>query len=135
MFSVDWLSLKVSIEDIGMAPVVGVELIGVDASVRCLGLIDTGSDISVIDKTLLEKLGDLTHFSAASAGRHEANLYLIDVRITGDAEGEALTFENVPAIVQALPRPLFSIGRRGLLDRLRVELDFTRKRCIDNSLN
>lgn len=107
MFSVDWLSLKVSIEDIGMAPVVGVELIGVDASVRCLGLIDTGSDISVIDKTLLEKLGDLTHFSAASAGRHEANLYLIDVRITGDAEGEALTFENVPAIVQALPRPLF----------------------------
>jgi tetratricopeptide (TPR) repeat protein len=42
----------------------------------------------------------------------------------GETEGEYLNFENVPVVIVDLGRPVFTIGRRGILEWLRVELDF-----------
>jgi hypothetical protein len=119
------------VDDIGLAPAVNVELITA-VSVRCVGLIDTAADLSVLDESLFRNLGRVPQVSSvrtvAVGSTHDVNLYLIAVRITGDSEEEALTFDNVPIIVMRLHRPLLLIGRRGILDRLKVELDFTRRR-------
>jgi len=117
--------------DVGMAPAVNVELITA-VSVRCVGVIDTGSDLSVLDETLFQKLGSVPKISSVRTvgpgGSINISLYLIGIRITGDTEGATITFENVPITVMRLHRPLLMIGRRGILDRLKVELDFARKR-------
>ena len=119
------------VDDIGLAPAVNVELITA-VSVRCVGLIDTAADLSVLDEILFRKLGSVPQISSVRTvtvgSTHDANLYLIGVRITGDSEEEVLTFDNVPIIVMRLHRPILLIGRRGILDRLKVELDFTRRR-------
>jgi hypothetical protein len=129
--SVETQLTELAIEEIGMAPAVNVELI-TSVSVRCVGVIDTGSDLSVLDETLFQKLGSVVKISSVRtigvSGSMNVSLYLIGVRITGDNEGETITFDNVPIIVTRLHRPLLMIGRRGILDRLKVELDFARER-------
>lgn len=135
------------IEDIRSVPGATVELVSGGTSSRCVGLIDTGTDVSVLDETIFRQFSeDVPVLSERILGRgfsilgtgfskKRIDIYHFTVRIMGDSkEGvlkeHALVFENVPVIVTTLHRPLFIIGRRGVLDRLRVELDFPRKRVV-----
>jgi hypothetical protein len=50
-------------------------------------------------------------------------MYILDVVVFGDGEQE-LYLQNVPVVVANMNRKLFIIGRRGILEKLEVNLDF-----------
>jgi predicted aspartyl protease len=121
-------------DNIVMAPAVSVKLFNGTSSISCVGLIDTGADISVLDRGLFAELGNFPLPGIirviTSAGSITEPVYLLTIKILGESADKTLNFENVPVITLPLSRPLFRIGRRGILDRLRIELDFPRKEIV-----
>lgn len=130
------------IEDIGSVPATEVELTNGRITIVCLGLIDTGSDVSVLDETVFQKFDEdlptiservrVGGFSALGieSSIRKMDIYQCMVQILGESRKQGMKFENVPITVARLHRPLFVIGRRGILDRLKVQLDFPRKRVV-----
>ena len=117
------------IGDIRSVPAATVELVSGASVVGCIGLIDTGADFSVLDENLLKQIGPTAPPSSGKVlvtgfSKKRIPIYHLGLRIRGDCQGEVLTFEKVPVTVTALRRPVFIIGRRGVLERLQVELDF-----------
>jgi len=122
------------IGDIGSVPAVLVEVLSGETVIPCVGLVDTGADISILDEKILEGFRDgLQLFGRSLAtgfSKKQIVIYHIGLRIRGESKRQSLTFDNVPVTVTDLHRPLLIIGRRGVLDRLKVELDFPRNRIV-----
>jgi predicted aspartyl protease len=124
------------IGDIGSAPAVPVELVNGKIVVRCIGLIDTGADLSAVDSSLAQELGLqdssvrrqlYVHLPGSAQSQ---NVYYLDLLITGHSNKERVQFTNIPVVVAPLGRRLLMIGRRGVLERLKVELDFPRGEIV-----
>jgi len=129
--ALDSKSRKSEIADIGLVPAVRVEIKYADQSVSAIGVIDTGADISILDESLFrvlaaEKARTKQVLLEGPSGRTYVSIYTLNVKIMGSKKGEQMDFENVPVAVENLRRPVLIIGRRGILERLRVELDFPR---------
>jgi hypothetical protein len=58
------------------------------------------------------------------------NVYYLDLLITGRSKKESFQFTKIPVVVATLGRRLLNIGRRGVLERLKVELDFPRSEIV-----
>jgi hypothetical protein len=123
------------IGDIGSVPAVTVEIISGHTVIPCIGLLDTGADISVLDEKIFDSIPERLAPSGrilATTGfsKEQSVIYHIGLRIKGESKQRSLSFDSVPVAVAALHRQLLVIGRRGVLDRLKLELDFPRKRIV-----
>ena len=121
---------KSMVGDIGSVPAVRVSINFDSMSQSCIGLIDTGSDICVIDESLFNKFSESKKI-IYSAVKVKSNfltktvpIYYMNINILGDDENQILSFNHVPVIVTNLNRQVFIIGRRNVLEWLKIELDF-----------
>jgi len=117
-----------TIGDIGPVPAVRAIVECGDKSVSCAGVIDTGADLSILDEMLFERLAIQTPLATIrlrTAGLSDLPMavYTATIRLRGESEDE-LVFSDVPVIKSRLERPVLLLGRRGLLEWLRVEIDF-----------
>ena len=122
---------KASIADIGSVPAIMATIQCGKAAVTCTGLIDTGADLSLVDQTVFDRLGDQAprlHAKVLSTGFVNKHLvmYNLDIKLAGPEPGQTLDFEKVPVVVTDLHRPVLVLGRQGMLEWLRVEIDFPR---------
>lgn len=117
--------------DISSVPAVRVELKYQEQAINTVAIIDTGADLCILDKRLFQAFMSqqpkpLGKVVASGFSKKALNMYHLDINVFGDEPEQTLTFQHVPVIVTELDRQLFIIGRRGLLEWLRVELDFPR---------
>src|SRR5687767_6136290 len=115
--------------DISLVPALRVRLTVGQENLNTLGVIDTGSEFSMMDDGLFKALSTRPKNGVRVSihtgwSRKQLWMYHIDVTLSDDSEQEKLHFKNVPVVVANLERKLFIIGRRGVLDKLRVDLDF-----------
>jgi len=122
-----------SVGDINRVPALRVRLTVGEEQLSTIGIIDTASEFSIIDEKLLKTLstkptsGTRVNLSTGLS-RKQLWMYHLDVALIGDIEHQHLNLISVPVVVANLDRNFFIIGRRGILDKLRIELDFPRNR-------
>jgi uncharacterized protein YegP (UPF0339 family) len=120
-----------SVGDINRVPALRVMLTVGEERLQTVGVIDTGSEFSIIDDGLLRTLSTKptsgTRVSLSTGlSRKQLWMYHLDVALIGDIDDQQVNLPGVPVVVANLDRSFFLIGRRGILDRLKVELDFPR---------
>src|ERR1051325_1774387 len=120
-------------DEISFVPALSVELQAGDESVKTVGVVDTTADLSLLDEEIFNSfiispppVGVISISTGSSV--NQAQMYSFDVNLLGQTKQRELTFNNVPTVVTSLHRPVFLIGRQGLLEWLKVELDFPRRR-------
>ncbi len=120
-----------SVADIGSVPAVRVSLGLGQNIISCLGLIDTGADISMLDASLTRRLSSdaqsapVDTFRTINAAGETLELPLLSLTLSiGEQDSGELVFPEVPVAVATLNRPLLLLGRRGLLEWLKLEIDF-----------
>jgi hypothetical protein len=117
---------------IGLVPAVKVTLKVGAAVVTSVAVIDTGAEMSMVDESVFEGFGDQKPTSADKllqvgfSGKRLA-VYYVDIEMTGEERQQSLSFSGVPIAVGSLGRPIMIVGRRGVLEWLRVEMDFPKK--------
>ena len=118
------------IGDIGLVPAVRAEVTYGKASLHTVGVIDPGADVSCLDKGLFEllpaRIPKTRQVVLGATGARSVPIYQLNITIRGERKREELNFQNVPVAVIKLGRPVLLIGRRGVLEWLRVELNFPR---------
>jgi hypothetical protein len=117
--------------DITSVPAVNVLVETGGRSVSCVGIIDTGADLSLLDESIFLRLGDppsgiRTETSMVSLLGEQATLYPLNLRMQGETADQEIAFGGVPVAVAKLHRPVLLLGRRGVLERLRIDIDFPR---------
>ena len=124
-----WPSL---IDDISFVPAVNVQIRRDDIIVTAVGIIDTGADLCVLDEQVFKSFP--TRVVATDAvvlatgfSTKEVKMYSFDLSLSGHQKKTPLRFGNVPVVVTNLERQVIILGRRGLLEWLKIELDFPRK--------
>jgi hypothetical protein len=125
------ISRQPMIGDIGSVPAVRVELKYSDQTLSSIGIVDTGAGLCVLDERIFKMFSNLQpeniqKVMATGFSKHKVLILHLSIRIIGDEPYQALDFENVPVAVTKLDRQMLIIGRRGVLERLRIELDFPR---------
>jgi uncharacterized protein YegP (UPF0339 family) len=129
--ALDLTSQSSSVGDINRVPALRVVLTVGEERLQTVGVIDTGSEYSIIDDALLRTLSTKptsgTRVSLSTGlSRKQLWMYHLDVALIGDIENQQFNLPSVPVVVANLDRNFFIIGRRGILDKLKVELDFPR---------
>lgn len=129
--ALDPTSESSSVGDIKRVPALRVMLTVGQERLNTVGVIDTGSEFSIIDEALLRTLSTKptsgTRVSLSTGlSRKQLWMYHLDVALIGDIDDQQFNLPSVPVVVANLDRSFFIIGRRGILDRLKVELDFPR---------
>ena len=129
--ALDAASGSSTVADINRVPALRVMITVGEERLYAVGVIDTGSEFSIIDDGLLRTLSTKptsgTRVSLWTAlSRKQLWMYHLDVALIG--EDKQFNLPSVPVVVANLDRNFFIIGRRGLLDKLKVELDFPRNR-------
>ena len=123
-------------EAIGPVPAAKVQLVIRKSMVSCVGVFDTGSDYCVLEQQLFDRFGEaawqpVDRIRATMAlGVQQVDLFHCELRISGDDPGQTLVFDAVPFVVAQLGRPVFVIGRRGVMEKLRIQMDFPRKTVV-----
>lgn len=120
-----------SVGAISSVPAVNAVVKAYTVSATCMALIDTGAELSLLDQSVFDRLGEhssLTHSRVVASGlsKKVLRMYNLDVDLIGIESNEPLRFERVPIVVTDLSRPIMMLGRQGLLESLRVEIDFPR---------
>lgn len=117
---------------IGLVPAVKVTLKVGATEVTTVAVIDTGAEMSMVDQSVFAGFGDHKPVSTDSLlqvgfSRKRLAVYYVDIEMTGEERKKSLSFSGVPIAVGSLGRPIMIVGRRGVLDWLRVEMDFPKK--------
>lgn len=126
--------------DVATVPAVRVQIAATNRVIVVAGLIDTGAELSTLSKAVADDL----HLIGGTAPEHSVpvttnfanvpiQLYHIGMRILGTEANSGIDFESVPVTVGKSSRPPLILGRRGLLERMRIDLDFPR-RCVAISI-
>jgi hypothetical protein len=120
---------------IGLVPAVKVILKVGSAEVTTVAVIDTGAEMSMVDEHVFAGFGDQKPHSADTLlqvgfYRKRLAVYYFDIEMTGEECQQSLSFSRVPIAVGRLGRPIMIVGRRGVLEWLRVEMDFPKKILI-----
>lgn len=120
-----------SVGDISRVPAVRVTVESGKGSVVCVGVVDTGADLSILDEGIFQRLGTQVpripgRALAVGFSGKRVVMYQLSLTIRGDSGGGEFRFGDVPVAVSALGRPVLVLGRRGVLEWLRVEIDFPR---------
>jgi len=117
--------------DVGTVPAVRVRLGHAKNAIVVAGLLDTGAELSMLSESIAEQLqavAGLQSFGAVSLATGLSNLtvklYHLDIHILGHGPDSTMQFESVPVAVGPLSYPPLLLGRRGLLERMRLDLDF-----------
>ncbi len=130
--ALDILSSVPQVGDISSVPALSVHVEREGKAIQCVGLIDTGAEMSFLDQSLFQsisesELGGEEVSIRLSLNAHRAKVFRMTVALADQQSKRQLLFKDVPVAVLPLPRRLFVIGRRGILEWLRVELDFPRQ--------
>ena len=123
--------------DISLVPACRARLVVGEERLDAVGIIDSGSEFSIIEESLLKSLSTRPKNGVrvnVSTGlcRKKLWMYSLDVILFGDTD-KGITLQNVPIVVANLDRKVFIVGRRGILDKLKISLDFPRG-TVDLSL-
>lgn len=117
---------------IGLVPVVKITLRLGEAEVTTVAVIDTGAEMSMVDKSVFDSLGKQKPVASDKVFQTIFSpklvpIYYLDVEMTGEERRKSLFFRGVPIAVGNLGRPIMIVGRSGVLEWLRVEMDFPKK--------
>ena len=121
---------RTGVGDIEMLPTVNTRLVCGAREVRAVGIVDTGADMCSMDLGFFTKHFDLNAVMTSSVRVVQglgtttdlANVE-IDVTLYGDDPMAELVCKRVPVLLGPFGDRLV-IGRRGLLEQLKVECDF-----------
>lgn len=127
-------ALALDVANVSALPALSVEVGVNDHFARTIGLIDTASSISTLDKALfdasLEALKPLSPERVLATGfsGNLVEVYEMTIRILGEPSSEPIVFRDVPVVIASLGKPMLILGRRGVLEWLQIQLDFPRGR-------
>lgn len=118
------------VRDITSVPTVTVFIQSGLASVSCVGLIDTGADFCLLDEVVFKRLADQApkpeKLLANGISATPVPLYQLDLHLCDETRKHELNFTKVPVLIYKLNRQVMIVGRRGVLELLKVEIDFPR---------
>lgn len=118
-----------SMASIDTVPAVAVIVKSVTSMLECTAVVDTGASISMLDKSLSSPLG-LGVVSAVKVRTqfprvpHRAYPHSVDLEMIDAGGDQTILFAGVPVLVTDLHRPVMILGRRGVLEWLRIEIDY-----------